>query len=70
LLAGWLRSRLKKPFELEHEPADRLEGVELDGEPAPFPPGDAPSGADLLSEELDRFSRDKIYEEAVRATAS
>jgi hypothetical protein len=34
LLAGWLRSRLGHDVELEHEQADRLEGVELDGEPA------------------------------------
>jgi glucose-6-phosphate dehydrogenase assembly protein OpcA len=67
LLAGWLRSRLRRPVELEHEPSDRLAGVEIDGEPAAFPPGDAPSGADLLSAELDKFSRDRIYEEAVRA---
>jgi glucose-6-phosphate dehydrogenase assembly protein OpcA len=70
LLAGWLRSRLKKSVELEHESADRLERVEIDGEPAPFPPGEAPSAADLLSEELDRFDRDKIYEAAVRAAVS
>ncbi|HKC22527.1 MAG TPA: glucose-6-phosphate dehydrogenase assembly protein OpcA [Gaiellaceae bacterium] len=68
LLAGWLRSRLKHPVELEHEPSDRLVGVDLDGEPAPFPPGDPPSGADVLSEELDQFGRDRIYEEAVRST--
>jgi len=68
LLAGWLRSRLGRPIELEHEPSDRLVGVEIDGEAAPFPPGDPPAGADLLSEELDRFSRDRIYEEAVRGT--
>ena len=67
LLAGWLRSRLQRPVELEHEAFDRLEGVEIDGEPAPFPPGDPPAPADLLSEELDRFSRDRIYEDAVRA---
>jgi glucose-6-phosphate dehydrogenase assembly protein OpcA len=66
LLAGWLRSRLQHPVELEHEPSDRLVGVELDGEPAPFPPGDPPSGADVLSEELDEFGRDPIYEDAVR----
>jgi glucose-6-phosphate dehydrogenase assembly protein OpcA len=66
LLAGWLRTRLKHPVELEHDPSDRLIGVELDGEPAPFPPGDPPSGADVLSEELDTFARDRIYEEAVR----
>ena len=67
LLAGWLRSRLDRQVELEHEEADRLCGVEIDGEPAPFPPGDPPVPADLLSDELERFTRDRIYEEAVRA---
>jgi len=70
LLAGWLRSRLGHEVELEHEPADRLEGVELDGEAAPFPPGEAPDPADLLSDELERFTRDRVYEDAVRATRS
>ena len=69
LLAGWLRARLHRPVELEHEPSDRLLGVEIDGEPAPFPPGDRPGAADLLSEELDRFDRDLIYEGAVRAAS-
>jgi glucose-6-phosphate dehydrogenase assembly protein OpcA len=69
LLAGWLRSRLGREIELEHDPSDRLVGVELDGEPAPFPPGDPPPPAELLSDELDRFGRDRIYEEAVRAAA-
>jgi glucose-6-phosphate dehydrogenase assembly protein OpcA len=67
LLAGWLRSRLDRAVELEHEPADKLVGVELDGEPVAFPPGDAPDPADLLSDELERFTRDRVYEEAVRA---
>jgi glucose-6-phosphate dehydrogenase assembly protein OpcA len=67
LLGGWLRSRLDRPVEVEHEPADHLEGVEIDGKAAPFPPGDAPAPADLLSEELDKFERDRIYEEAVRS---
>ena len=67
LLAGWLRSRLDRPVEFEHEPADHLEAVEIDGKPAPFPPGDAPPPSDLLSEELDRFERDLVYEEAVRS---
>ena len=70
LLAGWLRSRLEHDVELEHEQAERLEGVELDGEPAPFPPGDPPSGADLLSEELDQYGRDRVYEAAVRAASA
>ncbi len=68
LLAGWLRSRLERHVKLEHEPADKLVEVDIDGEPAPFPPGDPPHPSDLLSEELDRFSRDPIYEAAVRAT--
>jgi glucose-6-phosphate dehydrogenase assembly protein OpcA len=69
LLAGWLRSRLKRGIDLEHEEADRLCGVEIDGEPAPFPPGDPPAPADLLSDELERFTRDRVYEDAVRAAA-
>jgi glucose-6-phosphate dehydrogenase assembly protein OpcA len=67
LLAGWLRSRLKRDIELEHEPSDRLVSVEVDGEPAPFPPGDPPDPSDLLSDELDRFTRDPVYEDAVRS---
>jgi hypothetical protein len=70
LLAGWLRSRLQREVELEHEAADTLQAVEVDGDPAPFPPGEAPDPADLLSEELDRFSRDPVYEAAVAAAAS
>jgi hypothetical protein len=69
LLAGWLRSRLERAVKVEHEPADKLLEVDVDGEPAPFPSGDAPPPSDLLSDELDRFSRDRIYEGAVRAAA-
>jgi len=67
LLAGWLRARLGHGVELEHEEAKRLEGVDVDGEPAPFPPGDPPDPADLLGDELERFTRDRVYEEAVKA---
>jgi hypothetical protein len=67
LLAGWLRSRLGHDVEMEHEPSDRLVGVDIDGDPTPFPPGDPPQPADVLSDELDRFTRDRIYEDAVRA---
>ena len=69
LLAGWLCSRLQHPVDLEHEESDHLAAVNLDGEHAPFPPGDPPPPADLLSEQLDRFERDRIYEEAVRSAA-
>jgi hypothetical protein len=68
LLTGWLRSRLgRHEVELRHTPSDRLVGVKVDGESAPFPPGDAPDPADLLSDELDTFTRDRVYEDAVRA---
>ena len=69
LLTGWLRSRLGRDVKMEHEPADRLEGVELDGKPAPFPPGDPPRPADLLSGELGCLHRDPVYEAAVIAAA-
>ena len=68
LLAGWLRSRLERPdIALEHVEADTLAGIELDGMPTPFPPGDAPLPSDVLSDELDRFTRDLVYEAAVLA---
>ncbi len=68
LLCGWLRARLgRDDIELDLDEAERLIGIELDGEPAPFPAGDPPLPSDVLSEELDRFTRDRIYESAVRA---
>jgi hypothetical protein len=70
LLAGWLRSRLGRDVELDHEEAGKLVGVEIDGDPAPFPPGDPPDPADQLSDELDRLSRDPIYEAAAKAAAA
>jgi glucose-6-phosphate dehydrogenase assembly protein OpcA len=69
LLAGWLRSRLDRSIELEHEAAEKLVRVEIDGEAAPFPAGDPPSPSDLLSDELDRMARDRVYEGALRAAA-
>jgi glucose-6-phosphate dehydrogenase assembly protein OpcA len=69
LVAGWLRSRLgRDDTELEHVDAPRLEGIELDGKPAPFPPGDPPIPSDVLSDELDRYVRDPVYEAAVLAS--
>jgi len=71
LLVGWLRSRLgRDDIALDHVEAERLEGIALDGEPAPFPPGDPPQPSDVLSDELDRFTRDPVYEAAVLATAA
>jgi glucose-6-phosphate dehydrogenase assembly protein OpcA len=71
LLAGWLRSRLgRADIALEIVEREMLEGIDLDGKPAPFPPGDPPSPSDVLSDELDRFTRDPVYEAAVRSIAS
>ncbi len=68
LLVGWLRSRLRRDdIGLEHVPAERLIGIELDGEPAPFPPGDPPLPSDVLSDELERYTPDPVYEAAVLA---
>ena len=68
LLGGWLRSRLgREEIALEHDPAETLEGVSLDGEAVPLPPGDPPSPSDVLSDELERFTPDPVYEAAVLA---
>ena len=69
LLAGWLTSRLGHPVELEVDERDSLEGIDVDGEPAPFPPGRPPAASDVLSAQLDRFDRDRVYEAAVEAAA-
>jgi len=70
LLCGWLRSRLgRQEIALEHDPAERLESVALDGEVVPLPPGDPPTPSDVLSDELERFTPDSIYEAAVLAVA-
>jgi hypothetical protein len=70
LLAGWLRSRLGDDIAVEIDQRERLEGIDLDGEPTPFPPGDPPHPSDVLSEELDQLARDRIYEAAVSAAAA
>jgi hypothetical protein len=67
LLAGWLRSRLDRAIELDHAAADRIELVELDGGEV-LAREERPSPSDLLSGELDRFSRDPVYEAAVAAS--
>ncbi len=67
LLRAWLGARLKRAIR-PVEQADQL-GVQLGGEVLPRPADEGKSGADLLSDELDRFGRDRIYEEAVVAAA-
>jgi glucose-6-phosphate dehydrogenase-like protein OpcA len=69
LLAGWLRSRLDRKVRLEHEEAEELQAVAVDGDEVPAPRGERPDPSDLLSAELDQFGRDPIYEQALRTTA-
>jgi Glucose-6-phosphate dehydrogenase subunit len=68
LLGGWLRAGLGHAVQVEIEEHERLEGIDLDGKPAPFPAGKPPNASDVLSSQLDRFARDRVYEAAVRAT--
>jgi glucose-6-phosphate dehydrogenase assembly protein OpcA len=69
LLAGWLRSRLERDVELEHEEADELRLVDVDGAACPVP-SEQPTSSDLLSVELDEFSRDRVYEAAALAAVT
>jgi hypothetical protein len=67
LLRAWLNVRLDRAIR-PIEPAGEV-GVRLGGEEIKPPRTPMPSPSDLLSAELDRFGRDPIYEEAVRAAS-
>jgi len=70
LLWGWLQARLHRELELEHEPAGEVELVAIDGDEVPVPRATRRSSSDLLSDQLEIFSRDRIYEEAVRGLSA
>ncbi len=70
LLAGWLRSRLRREVALTRRAAPALAALRLDGDPVAAPAQPALSGSDLLSAELDTLTRDRIYEAAARAAAA
>ena len=63
------RSRLEHEVELEHDDAEELASVDVDGEPCPVP-REQPSASDLLSAELDEFGRDPVYEAAATAAVT
>ena len=70
LLRAWLAARLGREIRLDLEPAGEIELVEVGGREArPFRL-DAPTPSDLLSDQLELFGRDRIYEEAVRSFSS
>jgi glucose-6-phosphate dehydrogenase assembly protein OpcA len=67
LLAGWLRSRLRRRVRLTRRDAETVRAVEVDGVAVEPLLGDPPGPGDLLSAELDVLGRDPVYEAAVRA---
>lgn len=67
LLAGWLRSRLGRDVRLAREDAAGLEALAVDGEPVPPPRPPPRTPSDLLSDELEVFGRDPVYEAAAQA---
>ena len=67
LIAGWLRSRLRREIAFTYRRADTVQALAVDGDAVPAPVGDVASASDLLSAELDAFGRDPVYEAAVRA---
>jgi hypothetical protein len=69
LLHGWLCERLDRDFELVHENADAVELVAVDGKPVEVPRTERQSASDLLSDALDEFGRDRVYERASSAAA-
>ncbi|MGH3047802.1 MAG: hypothetical protein ACRDNC_12480, partial [Gaiellaceae bacterium] len=70
LLHGWLRERLGRSVALDLEPAGEIELVEVDGREARPTRLEPKTPSDLLSDQLEDFGRDRIYEEAVRSFAS
>ena len=69
LVAGWLRSRLKRDVKLTRRNAATVTAMWVDGEPVGSP-GVPLSASELLSAELDQFGRDRVYEDAVCAVVS
>ncbi len=70
LLRSWLASRLAREIRLELEPAGEIELVEVDGlevRPRRLEPL---TSSDLLSDQLEVFGRDRIFEEAARSCSS
>ncbi len=68
LLAAWLQTRLGRgDLLLEHDEAPALELVSVDRQEVVPTDLDPLSPSDLLSNELDRFGHDPIYEQALKS---
>jgi glucose-6-phosphate dehydrogenase assembly protein OpcA len=69
LLQSWLAARLGREIRLEHEPAGEVELVAVDGREVLPARSGLLTPSDLLSDQLEVFGRDRIYEEAVRSSS-
>lgn len=67
LLAGWLRSRLRRDVALTRRAAEEVRAVRVDGVDVERPVSEPVRASALLSAELDVYGRDPIYEAAVGA---
>jgi hypothetical protein len=68
LLAAWLSTRLGRgDLLLEHDEAPALEHVSVDRQPVVPTELEPLTPSDLLSNELDRFGRDPVYEQALKS---
>jgi glucose-6-phosphate dehydrogenase assembly protein OpcA len=67
LLTHWLGARLEREVELDHEPAGEIELVEIDGREVRPKRFERRSASDLLSDQLEVFGPDRVFEEAVRS---
>jgi glucose-6-phosphate dehydrogenase assembly protein OpcA len=65
LLASWLSSRLGHDVVLEHDEAAAIERVEADGTAVEAEEEEPKTSADLLSEQLEQYARDPVYEASV-----
>ena len=66
LIAGWLRSRLKRDISLTRRGAPNVLSILVDGAPV-RQPAELLDPTELLSGELDQFGRDHVYEAAVHS---
>ena len=70
LLGRGLGARLDRDIDLRHESAGEIELAEVDGREAVPLRYERPSASDLLSDQLEIFSRDRVYEETIRTFSS
>ena len=69
LLHAWLKAKLDNDLALDHVEREELDLVAVDGEELAPPRSEPQTPSDLLSNELDHYARDPVYEQAVRTAA-